>query len=185
MDVANDVAQVAARINDLAKQAEALKNVTIEVQIDETNVEQVKARMQQLAADIAKLLVIQPIIATSGEQVGEMPKFATGGQVRGPGSGTSDSIPALLSNGEYVIRAAAVRKLGKGYLDLINNGIPISRFADGGIAESVASMPAGPSFPELGSLSINMGGENVNVYASPGEALNLQRLASKFGRTRR
>lgn len=181
VDVQSDVAQVAARINELAKQAEALKVVNIEVQVDESNVEQVKARMQQIAADIAKLLVIQPVIASSGEQVAPLPKFATGGHVRGPGSGTSDSIPALLSNGEYVIKAAAVRKLGKGYLDLINNGIPLRRFADGGMAESVAEMATGPSFPELGSLSINMGGEQVNVYASPGDALNLQRLARKFG----
>ncbi|WP_033516805.1 hypothetical protein, partial [Bifidobacterium cuniculi] len=38
---------------------------------------------------------------------------ATGGRIHGPGSGTSDSIPAMLSNGEHVIRAAAVRKLDK------------------------------------------------------------------------
>jgi tape measure domain-containing protein len=185
VDVQQDVAEVSARINELAAQAEALKAVSIEVQIDETNVEQVKARMQQIAADIAKLMVITPVISTTGEQVAPLPAFATGGPVRGPGTGTSDSIPALLSNGEYVIKAAAVRKLGKGYLDLINNGIPLRRFADGGMVESVASMPIGPSFPDLGSISLNMGGEQVNVYASPGESLNLQRLARKFGGTRR
>lgn len=181
VSVEKDVAAVSTRINDLAKQAEALKVVNIEVQIDETSVEQVKARMQQLAADIAKLLVMQPVISVGGEQVGEVPKFATGGQVRGAGTGTSDSIPALLSNGEYVIRAAAVRKLGKGYLDLINNGFPISRFADGGLAESVAAMPAGPSFPDLGRVAFEMGGEQMTLYASPGDALNIRRLATKFG----
>lgn len=36
--------------------------------------------------------------------------FATGGMVRGPGSGTSDSIPANLSNGEAVIDAETVQK---------------------------------------------------------------------------
>ena len=35
--------------------------------------------------------------------------FATGGQVSGPGTGTSDSIVALLSNGEHVITAAGAR----------------------------------------------------------------------------
>ena len=35
---------------------------------------------------------------------------ATGGYVSGPGTGTSDSIPAWLSNGEYVVKAAAVAK---------------------------------------------------------------------------
>jgi TP901 family phage tail tape measure protein len=37
---------------------------------------------------------------------------ATGGAVTGPGSGTSDSIPAWLSNGEHVWTAAEVSKLG-------------------------------------------------------------------------
>lgn len=36
--------------------------------------------------------------------------FATGGPVRGPGTGTSDSIPARLSNGEYVMDAETTRR---------------------------------------------------------------------------
>jgi hypothetical protein len=63
--------------------------------------------------------------------------------------------------------------------------MPLRRFADGGLAESVSSMSSGPSFPDLGRVAFEFGGENVSVYASPGDALNLQRLASKFGRTRR
>lgn len=45
---------------------------------------------------------------------------ADGGYIAGPGTGTSDSILARLSNGEYVLRAAAVRKLGVGLLDYLN-----------------------------------------------------------------
>ena len=37
-------------------------------------------------------------------------KFATGGKVRGAGSGTSDSIPAMLSNGEFVMTAKATKQ---------------------------------------------------------------------------
>src|SRR5690606_38734089 len=37
---------------------------------------------------------------------------AEGGPIYGPGTATSDSIPAYLSNGEYVIKAAAVAKYG-------------------------------------------------------------------------
>jgi len=48
-------------------------------------------------------------------------KKAGGGPVYGPGSGTSDSIPAMLSNGEYVIRAAQARKY-RSLLDQINYG---------------------------------------------------------------
>jgi hypothetical protein len=36
------------------------------------------------------------------------------GQINGPGTGTSDSIPAMLSDGEFVMTAKAVRGAGKG-----------------------------------------------------------------------
>lgn len=48
--------------------------------------------------------------------------FATGGPVFGAGTATSDSIPAMLSNGEYVLSAAAVDKLGVGFLNRLNSG---------------------------------------------------------------
>jgi hypothetical protein len=44
-------------------------------------------------------------------------EFAAGGHVRGAGTGTSDSIMARLSNGEYVIPAAIVRQFGVGFFD--------------------------------------------------------------------
>lgn len=51
-------------------------------------------------------------------------KVATGGRISGPGTGTSDSIPAWLSNGEHVIRAAAASKLdrtvGPNFLNVLN-----------------------------------------------------------------
>lgn len=50
--------------------------------------------------------------------------FATGGRITGPGTDTSDSIPAMLSNNEYVLRAEAVHRLesryGAGFLDALN-----------------------------------------------------------------
>jgi hypothetical protein len=59
-------------------------------------------------------------------------KFATGGFVSGPGSGTSDSIPARLSNGEYVINSKSVKRFGKRFFDEINFG-KISKFQEGGL----------------------------------------------------
>lgn len=46
-------------------------------------------------------------------------KCATGGKVTGPGTGRSDSIPANLSNGEYVLPADTARKVGYGNLDAL------------------------------------------------------------------
>ncbi|MFD5511365.1 phage tail tape measure protein, partial [Streptomyces sp. NPDC127051] len=53
---------------------------------------------------------------------GHIRRYPTGGPVSGPGSGTSDSILARVSNGEYVIRAASVRQYGVGLLDQLNAG---------------------------------------------------------------
>lgn len=60
-----------------------------------------------------------------------MSAFASGGYVSGAGTGKSDSIPAMLSNGEYVINADAVRRVGVSALNRINQGTS-SGFADGG-----------------------------------------------------
>jgi|GEM_PF-1131324 len=59
-------------------------------------------------------------------------RLAGGGHVRGPGTSTSDSIPAMLSDGEYVVRAAAVRAIGVRTLDAINTG-QVPAYASGGI----------------------------------------------------
>lgn len=55
-----------------------------------------------------------------------------GGLIVGPGSSRSDSIPTMLSNGEYVINARAVDAIGLSNLDAINRGY-IPHFADGGL----------------------------------------------------
>lgn len=45
---------------------------------------------------------------------------AEGGRIFGPGTATSDSIPAMLSNGEYVIKAATAQRIGYDNLDELN-----------------------------------------------------------------
>ena len=45
---------------------------------------------------------------------------ASGGYVTGPGTSTSDSIPAMLSNSEYVMNAAAVSHYGVGFMHSLN-----------------------------------------------------------------
>jgi hypothetical protein len=48
--------------------------------------------------------------------------YPTGGMVRGPGTGTSDSILARVSNGEFVVRAASVARYGVAFLNALNAG---------------------------------------------------------------
>lgn len=61
---------------------------------------------------------------------GPVGHYADGGAIAGSGTGTSDSIPAMLSNGEYVINAASTKKY-RSLLDSINHG-RMSHFATGG-----------------------------------------------------
>ena len=68
--------------------------------------------------------------------------YASGGKVHGPGSGTSDSVPAMLSNGEYVVSAGAVNRVGVGTLNAINSG---QSFAGGGMGSEGMSEDAGMS----------------------------------------
>jgi TP901 family phage tail tape measure protein len=75
--------------------------------------------------------------AFRGTPGGPSPKpkgFATGGVIRGPGTGTSDSILAKLSNGEAVIPAKSVAK----HPDLVNQliGGNLPGYASGGIYSS-------------------------------------------------
>ena len=58
-------------------------------------------------------------------------KFADGGFVSGSGGPRSDSIPALLSNGEFVMNAESTRKY-RPLLEQFNSGKP-ARFAQGGL----------------------------------------------------
>lgn len=73
-------------------------------------------------------------IASAGASV---LKKAKGGAIIGPGTSTSDSIPALLSNGEYVINADAAAQIGRTTLDALNSGA-YPAFASGG---SVGGVP--------------------------------------------
>ena len=47
----------------------------------------------------------------------DLAPFQARGQISGPGTGTSDSIPAYLSDGEFVMTAKAVRGAGNGDRD--------------------------------------------------------------------
>ena len=90
--------------------------------------------------------------------------MAAGGLIRGAGTGTSDSILARLSNGEFVMSAGAVRRLGSDFLASLNNpgfalGGLVPRFAEGGLATAGGGTPVhlhlgGNSFALTGSTSV-------------------------------
>lgn len=79
-----------------------------------------------LAAIATTVATILANVATAISTV-KSAKFATGGKVTGPGTGTSDSIPAMLSNGEFVMTAAATRMFEPLLMTMnnIGKGVPM------------------------------------------------------------
>lgn len=76
---------------------------------------------------------------------------ARGGYISGPGTSTSDSIPARVSNGEYVLNAKTVQSIGRDVLDSWNfsNAKPASFAAGGmvGVAKQAAASRQSPPQP--------------------------------------
>jgi TP901 family phage tail tape measure protein len=82
---------------------------------------------------------------------GKVLAFARGGMV--PGTGNRDTVPAMLSPGEFVIRKSSVQKLGAGNLAAMNE----NRFAAGGLAsQNQAGMAIPDTFGENSFKSSNI-----------------------------
>ena len=89
---------------------------------------------------------------------------ATGGLVLGPGTSTSDSIPARLSNGEFVIQAASVTPQTLPMLEAINRGAVVPKFAGGGqVGRTISSASQGA----LVNIAIHNHASQASVEARP------------------
>ncbi len=139
--------------------------------------------LQQLIAQLIQAAIYATIVAActgggggfAARWKGAFGKaFASGGSVAGPGTGTSDSVPAMLSNGEYVLNAQAVDRLGVPFLNGLNTG-RLRGFASGGLVGSggVAGYKAerGSNGGQVQSVNLSM---NVSAMdaASFGDFLN-------------
>lgn len=94
-----------------------------------------------LAAIATTVATVLANVATAISTV-KSAKFATGGKVVGPGTGTSDSVPAQLSNGEYVMTARATRMF-EPMLAAMNNigaGVPIASGRNFSVVQNTQDM---------------------------------------------
>jgi len=90
---------------------------------------------------------------------------ATGGRISGAGTSRSDSIPAMLSNGEYVVNAAAVDRVGVSFLDMVNRG-KYPKYSGGGAVSGVAVRSAVIPKHELDKSVVSNGNSlTLNVQA--------------------
>jgi chorismate mutase len=84
--------------------------------------------------------------------------LARGGLIRGPGTSTSDSVPIMASNNEYMVRAAAVKQVGVPFLDALNSG----RLGSG----DLAGAGAGAGADAGRGLAAGMSSSTTGVYSS-------------------
>lgn len=125
---------------------------------------------------VKALSSIAPVLATLGvlsfaKSAGSIRKgfsgyfgFASGGTV--PGTGNSDTVPAMLTPGEFVLRKSAVNKIGVDKLNKINNG-NVAGYNSGGVVK----------FASGGSVSAS---DKLKTFAS--NPLFIAALASAFAR---
>jgi TP901 family phage tail tape measure protein len=129
-DISDWEANLAKAKRDL-KSAPTSKKAKISADIADLEAKIRKAKAE-LATIQGKTVGIN--IVTTHSNVGvvahEGGRYAAGGRVSGPGTGTSDDVPILASNGEYVVNADAAAKNGA-LLDAINSG-KMPRYAKGG-----------------------------------------------------
>ena len=145
------VADAAASATTLAQKS---AQTTAEVSMDAAKAGAGAAASQASIPIVGPGLAIAAMVAMVAAVMallGNVKKFAAGGLVSGAGTATSDSIPARLSAGEYVVRAAAVRQVGVAFLDSLN-GLSVGpqfkggalAFAAGGLVPEVKVPPAQP-----------------------------------------
>jgi hypothetical protein len=152
----------------------------------------VVSALQRMAAEALALQILEGLKFlgfSGGGQVKKSNPRASGGLMSGPGTGTSDSIPAWVSHGEYIMPAARVAAPGMlQHLEAIRAGMqpihiqsfrPGLRFADGGL---VAGAAAGASRVD-GTINVSVDpGLIIQTMETPeGQRVQLKNL----GRNRR
>lgn len=125
---------------------------------EQESLAKLQAFLARMQAEAEKNAITVPVTPTGGGAPGDQaPQLAGGGPIRGAGTGTSDSILAWLSNGEYVVRAAAVKHYGLGFLNQLNRK-QFARFANGGLVPEVRTLPQGetlqPSVAPVGPMRV-------------------------------
>lgn len=180
-----------------------LPPLDVELQVDQEAASLAQSQVAELAQQLKRQLVIPitPVTGPAGSApADQVDGYATGGLIRGPGSGTSDSILARLSNGEFVMRADAVKHYGPALLQRINTR-QLPKFAYGGLVsnailpsvppmahmvEHKANANQGMDLTDYGRLALDLGsGREYEAIVHRSVVDELRLAARKHGRTHR
>jgi hypothetical protein len=103
-----------------------------------------------------------------GDNPTPTPGFAAGGEVHGPGGPTADRAGLFaLSDGEYVVKAAAVSHYGTDLFHALNS-LTLGGFASGGqVGVAPPRAPASTNAPQASILNLTIDGEHFNGLTAP------------------
>lgn len=116
-------------------------------------------------------------MATGGPVSGPGFRRVTGA-ISGPGTGTSDDVPIMASNGEFMVKTAAVNYYGTEFMNAVNNmQFPrLTNYATGGaIANSPVAAPANMPTPQMDTINLvfHFGAKAIPVQTNRSLALDL------------
>jgi hypothetical protein len=114
LKASQDLAKSIAELNTSLSQSQ-----TILLKVDQTQLDEAYQTLQNFPTE--KTVTIKTVEThNAGGFVGMIRRFASGGSV--PGAGNSDTVPAMLTPGEFVIRKAAAQRLSPQFLNALNSG---------------------------------------------------------------
>lgn len=174
-----------------------LPPVGVDVQVDQEAAAVAQQAITSLSTQFRQQMVIPVVPVVQGTAPAasdsDVPKFATGGILRGAGSGTSDSLLIRASNGEGIIRAAAVRHYGADAIHQLN-AMRVPKFATGGVLgeRGLPAIPplapslegSGGSLADYGSLELILpDGTPLKTLVPHDTAKEIRRLARMRGKS--
>jgi len=167
-----NIASIKDKITEIKAQAELLKNLTVEFDVDGAikSAEDIRALLQERLSNnpiqIPTVMIPETRnIDPRAEHILKPQQKARGGFIVGPGTSMSDSILARLSRGEFVLRASAVKHYGLGLLNQLNQK-QLPKFAQGGLVPPHISAIKNTSHSaqqRVASLTLNLGSESFAV----------------------
>ena len=149
-----------AAVNEFMAKARAAAGSGISAPISVTSTERRRLRIDP--SDVRLYLQALRLGKMSAEQYDRAvyEYYADGGYVSGPGTATSDSINAKLSNGEYVIQASAVRQYGVGFFNNLNQ-MKAPQYFSGGT-------PTKNAVPATSTMMVELSPYDRNLLAQVG-----------------
>lgn len=165
LDLKGQFPQLGSRIDEYVSRLDKVP-AEVKTQAKLTGAELAAAKAEALRAALARIPALTDVTVRynevngltvqRGTTPGRVTERASGGWISGPGTGTSDSIPARLSDGEFVVNARSAEQ-NAALLEAING----NRFATGGWVSGRSGGASAPASTPAGSRAFIEGGLTI------------------------